>query len=510
MNRKNRSGRRLAVLAALLVGVLPASVAHAQEAETRSLFDAVTGLMNRPVPEELRTELAPRWELIEARGRRLAEARGELAGDAAREAELAEAERRVVESRFGHSGTLMGRNGAVPGTDGQSIGRRNFERADRLVGEWATAGEPLSLERLLDINRVLGEGLQNNGHQPGTLRGPGHRVRAGGQDRWEYVEGEHVAQAMSELLEWYRASEERVRTGRMSPVEVAAGMYQRLITIHPFPDANGRSSRMAMDFVLRSHGLPAIAFRSGEHMMALFGRPVIETGLEPSDRPAGLAEKNVTNAIEQTLAELERGAGVDSNEPPTRWMRRRGLASEVEALAPELRAAVRSAFPRVHPMANAEIDVRVTDGAEPKVTARLVTGNAEITISRGLLEALERGAEGLDQEQARRFVRRALVLEAIAAADAGISQRLNVARAARESGVFDERTGLTAEERTRLRGVFERRGQPFPENIARRIGRANESTRRGTSTGLLGELDGVTRERVRDRTRTGRRARRGR
>ena len=44
----------------------------------------------------------------------------------------------------------------------------------------------------------------------------------------------------------------------MHPVELAAGVHLRFVTIHPFADGNGRMSRMLMNFVLHQHGFPLL------------------------------------------------------------------------------------------------------------------------------------------------------------------------------------------------------------------------------------------------------------
>lgn len=42
----------------------------------------------------------------------------------------------------------------------------------------------------------------------------------------------------------------------MHPVLLAAEMHERLVTIHPFVDGNGRTSRLIMNLILMQHGFP--------------------------------------------------------------------------------------------------------------------------------------------------------------------------------------------------------------------------------------------------------------
>lgn len=58
-----------------------------------------------------------------------------------------------------------------------------------------------------------------------------------------------VPKEMENLFHWYEANK-----SRLHPVILAAEMHQRLVTIHPFVDGNGRTSRLLMNLVLLQHG----------------------------------------------------------------------------------------------------------------------------------------------------------------------------------------------------------------------------------------------------------------
>lgn len=58
---------------------------------------------------------------------------------------------------------------------------------------------------------------------------------------------------LREFFRWYD------RTKKSShPVELAAAVHLRFVTIHPFYDGNGRVSRLLMNFVLKKHGFPML------------------------------------------------------------------------------------------------------------------------------------------------------------------------------------------------------------------------------------------------------------
>lgn len=65
------------------------------------------------------------------------------------------------------------------------------------------------------------------------------------------ITAKDVPLAMSKLISWYSANRKVLH-----PIELAARFYQKLISIHPFEDANGRTARDAMDFILITNGYP--------------------------------------------------------------------------------------------------------------------------------------------------------------------------------------------------------------------------------------------------------------
>ncbi len=58
---------------------------------------------------------------------------------------------------------------------------------------------------------------------------------------------------LDEFFRWYAKSK-----GKLHPVELAACVHLKFVTIHPFGDGNGRMSRLLMNFVLHKHGFPML------------------------------------------------------------------------------------------------------------------------------------------------------------------------------------------------------------------------------------------------------------
>ncbi|WP_366183359.1 Fic family protein [Flavobacterium ovatum] len=58
-----------------------------------------------------------------------------------------------------------------------------------------------------------------------------------------------VAKDMEDFYIWYETHK-----NNLHPVVLAAEMHERLVTIHPFIDGNGRTSRLVMNLILLQHG----------------------------------------------------------------------------------------------------------------------------------------------------------------------------------------------------------------------------------------------------------------
>lgn len=58
---------------------------------------------------------------------------------------------------------------------------------------------------------------------------------------------------ITEFFKWYSKNRKKVH-----PVELAALVHLKFVTIHPFGDGNGRMSRLMMNFVLKKFGFPML------------------------------------------------------------------------------------------------------------------------------------------------------------------------------------------------------------------------------------------------------------
>jgi Fic family protein len=58
---------------------------------------------------------------------------------------------------------------------------------------------------------------------------------------------------LRDFFGWYDKNK-----ARLHPVELAALVHLKFVTIHPFADGNGRVSRLMMNFVLNRNGYPML------------------------------------------------------------------------------------------------------------------------------------------------------------------------------------------------------------------------------------------------------------
>jgi hypothetical protein len=172
----------------------------------------------------------------------------------------------------------------------------NWRRARAQVQDWAERGKAPDFDALLTLNRLLGDGLApwNRPEQAaragaafGVLR---HFDVVCGVPPHFFLGADELLQAMLELFEWYRTQAEIA-----SPLLLAAQMHQRLLTLHPFADANGRTARLVLEWLLRRAGLPPAALRAADIALFVYER-------EDSNPAAGVAERQLMEALDKSLA----------------------------------------------------------------------------------------------------------------------------------------------------------------------------------------------------------------
>jgi Fic family protein/SAM-dependent methyltransferase len=283
-------------------------------------YEELQSLFNRPIDAEKMQELSGRWANIDTQWQQLQEQIEEIRSNPSdpRNAALNRAENQINDLQMSGSGTLTpGLMSNATIADAQRA-RTNWQTVNRQIAMWAERGEPLTLDRIKDLNRQLGQGLtpfndlglaRESNARFGELRGSGQDIEDGMVTGQDYLPGEDVDRAMRDFVAWYQANE-----AVLPPQQLAAQAYQRLVSIHPFQDGNGRTALAVTNWILMAKGAAPIAVdpnRDGG-VLALF--PSFDRNL-----PSGHSEELITSAQENALRiyrqalQIDAGKGVTNN-----------------------------------------------------------------------------------------------------------------------------------------------------------------------------------------------------
>ena len=126
---------------------------------------------------------------------------------------------------------------------------RNAEALMRYVAESVqqNPGELLSEPLILQFHRILTQGIRYPHNEPGSYRN--HAVTVGNYR--PPPTGEEVRELMSGFVHWFN----RGQAVTWPPVLRAIAAHFYLVSIHPFGDGNGRTSRAVESFLLYKAGI---------------------------------------------------------------------------------------------------------------------------------------------------------------------------------------------------------------------------------------------------------------
>ena len=120
----------------------------------------------------------------------------------------------------------------------------NHQNTIEYIKELAKQNETITERDLLQIHYLILQGINNE--QAGKYRNL--QVLISGAKHvppQPYL----VQKEIESLFLWYNENKDKLH-----PVELSAEMHERLVTIHPFIDGNGRTSRLVMNLILLQHG----------------------------------------------------------------------------------------------------------------------------------------------------------------------------------------------------------------------------------------------------------------
>ena len=148
--------------------------------------------------------------------------------------------------------------------------------------------EPVRVDLVKEIHhRLMGEEYEITAETPngapvkrtvqgGVYKEHPNNVRTETGEVHYYVDPLEVPGRMADLVEWLGGDETR----EMHPVARAALFHHRFVEIHPFPDGNGRVSRMLMNVLLMRDGYVPAVIRQ-ENRPAYYGALAAADGGDP-------------------------------------------------------------------------------------------------------------------------------------------------------------------------------------------------------------------------------------
>jgi Fic family protein len=165
----------------------------------------------------------------------------------------------------------------------------NHSEAIDFLEELISVREPLNKRSLLDLHRLVLKSIDSE--NAGVFRKV--PVSIGGS---EYMPPQPFL--LEKMMEDYFLHYNKQRKF-LHPVILAAEMHERLVSIHPFLDGNGRTSRLIMNFVLLQNGYTVAILKGDSDSKIKYYTALQEVQLNNNTEPF------YTLVIERCLASLE-------------------------------------------------------------------------------------------------------------------------------------------------------------------------------------------------------------
>jgi len=162
---------------------------------------------------------------------------------------------------------------------------RGWRKAEALTRAWVARRQPITLEKIIQLNKTIGFAFKDGAKKPGVLR---RTAKDKLNTVFSVFDPTDVERGMNDLLTWYNYWQTRLNT-----FELATLFYQRFVTIHPFFNGNGRTARLVTDWILLSKGFPPMAFEGSSSVQ--------RSTVEGRDLEVEVSLTRVTDAVENSM-----------------------------------------------------------------------------------------------------------------------------------------------------------------------------------------------------------------
>lgn len=177
--------------------------------------------------------------------------------------------------------------------------------------------QPLTQTTIRDLNRL--SLAKSHPSWAGEYRNI--EVKPAGVEFNPYTEPFNIRPEMDDLILWANKAQTDLH-----PVQYAADLHLKFVTIHPFRDGNGRTARLLMNLALTEAGYPIININPdkesrNQYMQALLDCEKEKTMQPFEDLVGQYAVKALTERIKilQLNEQNKKDAAKETNLPPNYW-----------------------------------------------------------------------------------------------------------------------------------------------------------------------------------------------
>jgi Fic family protein len=157
-----------------------------------------------------------------------------------------------------------------------------------LIKEWASDENfQLTEKHIKELNQIILvrpywiETITPDGHitkrliKGGDYKEFPNSVRLQNGKIFEYASPKDTPIMMGELMEWFKIESQK---GKLHPLELAALMHYKFVSIHPFDEGNGRVSRLLMNYILLRHQLPPVIIKTKDKKNYMYALSQADSG----------------------------------------------------------------------------------------------------------------------------------------------------------------------------------------------------------------------------------------
>lgn len=145
----------------------------------------------------------------------------------------------------------------------------NHGKAVEFIKQLATIRKShqfITQQDILDIHKIILTGINDN--WAGKYRNTEVFIRGSNA---EFPLPHLIPSEMSKFIEWLKGQQE------VHPVQAAADAHYKFVTIHPFIDGNGRTTRLLMNLILQINGYPMTVIRNEDRVAYLNSFETVRT-----------------------------------------------------------------------------------------------------------------------------------------------------------------------------------------------------------------------------------------